>query len=118
MHKEQNLILEIKRISQIPESLPQEKAIDALKHIHHIINNYQEEQNNIQHNAINHPHHYRPGTYEAINVIQQWQLNFALGNVIKYICRAGLKDSAKNIEDLQKALFYLNAEVEYKNNQR
>ena len=51
---------------------------------------------------INHPEHYRPGTYEAINVIDAWELGFCLGNVVKYIARAGLKGEA--LEDLKKAL--------------
>lgn len=60
---------------------------------------------------VNHPQHYRPGTYEAINVIREWNLNFALGNAVKYICRAGRKDPNKQIEDLEKAIFYLENEV-------
>ena len=118
MTKEQSLLLEVKRISQIPSSLPHDQALDALNNINNIITQHLDEQNNQVHTAINHPQHYRPGTYEALNVIQAWQLNFALGNVIKYVCRAGLKDSAKNIEDLQKALFYLNAHIEHQKHQR
>lgn len=60
---------------------------------------------------VNHPSHYRPGAYEAIDVIQSWDLNFSLGNVVKYICRAGLKDPEKVIQDLEKASFYLKAEI-------
>lgn len=62
---------------------------------------------------VNHPPHYRQGKHEAISVIQEWKLSFALGNVIKYICRAGLKDPSKTIEDLEKARFYLDAEIEH-----
>lgn len=67
---------------------------------------------------VNHPQHYRPGTYEAINVIREWGLNFALGNAVKYICRAGRKDPSKQIEDLEKAIFYIQNEVETLKNQK
>lgn len=50
--------------------------------------------------------------YEAIKVIQAWKLNFSLGNVVKYVKRCGLKESADEIEDLQKAIDYLNLEIE------
>lgn len=62
---------------------------------------------------VNHPPHYRQGKHEAIRVIQAWKLSFALGNVVKYICRAGLKDPSKTIEDLEKAQWYLKEEIEY-----
>ena len=61
---------------------------------------------------VNHPNHYRPGKYEAINVIKEWELNFALGNAVKYICRAGRKNPKTLIQDLEKAVFYLNSEIE------
>lgn len=62
--------------------------------------------------AINHPLHYSPGTYETINVIEAWGLGFCLGNCIKYISRAGKKDPTKKLEDLKKAQFYLNREID------
>lgn len=62
--------------------------------------------------AVVHPEHYHRGTYEALKVIEAWQLNFNRGNIIKYVCRAGRKDPSKEIEDLEKALFYLRAELE------
>jgi len=70
------------------------------------------------HNSVDHPSHYRPGTYEAINVINAWELNFALGNAVKYICRAGRKDPNKEIEDLEKAIFYLQSEIDKIKSQR
>lgn len=60
---------------------------------------------------VNHPSHYRQGKHEALAVIQEWKLNFCLGNVVKYICRAGLKDPNKTLEDLKKARFYLDEEI-------
>jgi len=64
--------------------------------------------------AVNHPTHYggKGNVYEAIKVIEAWELDFCLGNVIKYISRAGKKDSTKELEDLNKALWYLNRRIE------
>lgn len=58
---------------------------------------------------INHPAHYKPGNIEAIEVIEDWKLNFSLGNVVKYIARADHKGS--DIKDLKKAQWYLNREI-------
>ena len=57
------------------------------------------------------PEHYCFSEYEPIKVIQAWDLSFALGNVVKYIARAGRKDSSKLIEDLEKAKRYLELEL-------
>ena len=58
---------------------------------------------------VNHPNHYggESNPYEAIKVIDAWDLDFCLGNTVKYISRAGKKNPEKEIEDLKKALFYL-----------
>lgn len=62
-------------------------------------------------NPIDRPSHYAEGRkYEPIDVIADWELNYRLGNVCKYISRAGRKNCA--IEDLKKAAFYLNREIE------
>lgn len=64
--------------------------------------------------AVNHPAHYGgvDDPYEAIKVIEAWNLGFCLGNTIKYISRAGRKDKSKIVEDLRKAAWYLNREIE------
>ena len=58
---------------------------------------------------VDHPSHYggKDNEYEAIKVIDAWDLGFSLGNTVKYISRAGKTDPTKEIEDLKKALFYL-----------
>jgi hypothetical protein len=63
---------------------------------------------------VNHPDHYggESNPYEAIKVIEAWDLNFHLGNVVKYISRAG-KKSENSIEDLKKAEWYLNRYVQF-----
>ena len=50
--------------------------------------------------------------YEAIKVIEAWELNFNLGNVLKYVSRAGKKNNETKHEDLTKAIWYLNRELE------
>jgi len=64
---------------------------------------------------VNHPAHYKsPNGLESIDVIEAFDLNFRLGNVVKYILRAGRKDDRK--QDLQKALWYLEREVNDESN--
>lgn len=61
--------------------------------------------------AVDHPDHYRRDTgHEAIDVIEAWDLGFCLGNAIKYIARAGHKGDA--IEDLEKARWYIDREIQ------
>ena len=63
-------------------------------------------------NVIDHPDHYRKDSgYEAIDVIEAWRLNFNLGNVLKYLSRVGIKDPSKLIEDLEKARWYIDREI-------
>lgn len=60
---------------------------------------------------VNHPLHYTDGKIEVIDFIEDKGLNFHRGNAVKYIARAGKKDPNKEIEDLQKAAWYLNREI-------
>jgi len=64
-------------------------------------------------NNVDHPSHYggKENPYEAIKVIEAWHLGFCLGNVIKYVSRAG-KKSPNLLEDLEKARWYLDREIE------
>jgi|694.fasta_scaffold00190_73 hypothetical protein len=63
---------------------------------------------------VNHPTHYGGvnNPYEAIKVIDAWDLSFSLGNTIKYISRAGKKNKQKELEDLEKAAWYLNHHIQ------
>lgn len=63
-------------------------------------------------NTIDHPTHYNVGRIEVIDVIEAWGLGYGFnrGNAIKYIARAGHKDS--EIEDLKKAVWYIQREIE------
>lgn len=65
-----------------------------------------------EHDSVNHPQHYGGDTtYEAIKVITAWDLDFCLGNTVKYICRTGKKDGSDPLIDLKKAKFYLDYEI-------
>jgi Protein of unknwon function (DUF3310) len=60
---------------------------------------------------VNHPSHYtgHPSGVECIHVVEHF--NFCLGNAIKYIWRAGLKEGVSELEDLKKARWYLGREI-------
>lgn len=72
---------------------------------------------------INHPSHYTSGKIETIDFIEDKELNFNLGNVIKYVARAGRKKSKgksvdlKALEDLKKAQWYIQREIETREKQ-
>lgn len=67
---------------------------------------------------VNHPQHYNsdPSGVECIDIVRH--RNFNVGNAIKYLWRAGLKNDAdlkeglKHIEDLRKAIFYIEDEIQ------
>lgn len=65
-----------------------------------------------EHDAVNHPSHYASGQIEVIDFIEDKGLSFHLGNVVKYIARAGKKDPTKTVEDLKKAVWYLTREIQ------
>lgn len=72
----------------------------------------EQQKQTAEHDPVNHPAHYTTGKIECIDFIEDKQLGFHLGNTVKYICRAGKKDPAKTIEDLEKDAWYLNREIE------
>lgn len=63
--------------------------------------------------SVDHPAHYggEKSLYEAIKVIEAWELGFCLGNTVKYISRAGKKDASKELEDLREAAWYLQRRI-------
>ena len=64
-----------------------------------------------EYEKINQPQHYQGGNISTNDVIREFNLNFALGNVVKYVLRAGRKPDASTLEDLNKALWYLRDEI-------
>lgn len=68
---------------------------------------------------ITNPSHYCEGRkFEPKDVIRDWNLNFNLGNVVKYISRNGRKAGEDAVKDLMKARQYLDFEIEYLNNKK
>ena len=64
-------------------------------------------------NNVSHPLHYATGWSNGAEVIDLTEhLSFCSGNVVKYVCRAGRKDPDKHVEDLEKARWYLDREIE------
>jgi len=66
---------------------------------------------------INHPQHYKFGDsnqYEVVKVCEAWGLDYDayLFNVVKYVARAGKKDPSKELQDLKKALWYLDRKIQ------
>ena len=60
---------------------------------------------------VNHPSHYNDGNIEVIDFIEDKKLGFCLGNAVKYISRAGKKDKSKEVEDLEKASWYIQRRI-------
>lgn len=60
---------------------------------------------------IEHPSHYTTGLIEVWDFIADQKLDYFRGNVIKYICRAGLKGGSDYLDDLLKARAYLDKAV-------
>lgn len=62
---------------------------------------------------VSHPSHYANGWSNGAEVIDLTEhLSFCAGNVVKYVCRAGRKDPGKHVEDLKKARWYIDREIE------
>ena len=71
----------------------------------------QKAEETIANDNIEHPSWYTQGGIETLDFIAAKELNFMRGNAVKYIVRAGKKDPSKEIEDLKKARFYLDWEI-------
>ena len=71
---------------------------------------FKELEKELKTDNINSPKHYTAGKYEVIDVIEDWGLNFRLANTVKYIARH--KHKGHPLEDLEKALWYLQREVD------
>ena len=69
------------------------------------------ESNPSSNDPVNKPSHYTDSKIEVLDAIEAWKLPYHLGQVIKYVARAGKKDKSKEIEDLEKAEFYLKRHI-------
>ncbi len=65
---------------------------------------------------VDHPAHYNTGKIEVIDVIEDWNLNFNCGNAVKYIARHEHK--GEGVEDIEKAIWYLNRHLTYLKEER
>ena len=83
-----------------PENPPADKHVDLQKVSEKVCDN------------VNHPDHYNHGKIEVIDFIEDKELGFHLGNAVKYISRAGRKNPDKTVEDLKKAVWYINRQIE------
>lgn len=70
------------------------------------------QNDNQQHDTVNHPSWYADGKIEMWDFIEDKNLNFHRGNAVKYIARAGKKDPTKEKEDILKAIQYLQRDVQ------
>ena len=61
---------------------------------------------------VNHPSYYAEGNIEVVDFIEDKSLNFNLGNVVKYVSRAGKKSPDTYLQDLKKARWYLDREIQ------
>jgi len=66
---------------------------------------------NAGNDPVNSPNHYTAGGVEVIDFIEAKDFNYRLGNAIKYISRAGKKDPKTYVQDLQKAIWYIEREI-------
>lgn len=77
------------------------------------VKGHEQYSGSLENDPVNHPDHYggKDDIYEAIKVIEAWKLGWHLGDTVKYIARAGKKNPDKEIEDLEKAAFYLKRHI-------
>ena len=83
-----------------PENPPADKHVDLKKVSEKVCDH------------VNHQSHHNHGKIEVVDFIEDQHLGFHLGNAVKYISRAGRKDPARTVEDLRKAAWYLNRQIE------
>ena len=90
-------------LSLIGEPVPEEVEKDSADPV--------SEESTEAPDPVNHPSHYTDGKIEVIDYIEDKKLGFCLGNAVKYISRAGKKDPTKEIEDLNKAAWYIERRI-------
>ena len=86
-------------------------GMPAMEMLDELIGSYKIDSSGKLEDPVNHPSHYTDGSIEVIDFIEDKKLGYHLGNSVKYICRAGKKDPTKTIEDLKKAIWYINRHI-------
>ena len=106
-------VLKEKTVSMTQEP----KWIDPQEYSKKVLDNmpkWTEPRSPIEVDIVLRPKHYggKDNPHEVFKVLEAWDLDFHLGNVVKYVARAGKKDKSKEIQDLEKALWYLKRKIE------
>ncbi len=88
------------------------KLYKKIKEMQQMIESLSLKKKEANQDEVNHPKHYisDPSGIECIQIVRH--RNFNIGNAIKYLWRAGLKDGNSDIQDLQKAVWYIQDEIE------
>ena len=84
------------------EAQKESKTVDNILMSHEVRDNKPD--------MVNHPPHYTVNGIEVIDVIENYKLNYRLGNVVKYVLRSDLKGN--RLQDLKKAIWYLQREIQ------
>lgn len=104
------------KITVDPFGLGKDSRIGQIYRLHNLelINGYVLPDKPEIDEAVEHPAHYggADNPYEVIKVIEAWGLGFVLGNVVKYVARAGKKPGNSEVQDLKKARDYINKRIE------
>jgi hypothetical protein len=104
-----NSVYQTTYLAKKGSNLPSTTAPNARKSLALFSGSPKKEKLIMTHDNVNHPAHYKTGGIETIDFIEAKSLSYNLGNVVKYITRADYKGN--KIEDLKKAQWYLNREV-------
>ena len=99
-------VITIKKEAVAPPVITKKDTADKpLINVESVSELYPVDESQASHDMVNHPSHYNKGNIEVINFIEDQGLSFHLGNVVKYVARAGSKGD--KLEDLKKAQWYL-----------
>jgi hypothetical protein len=91
---------------------PIDETLDIQEMVSELLNYPHGDFPQLKKEEVDHPEHYQGKTMEVSDIIEDFDLNFNLGNVLKYVLRAGKKDSDTYTVDLQKAITYLQREID------
>jgi transposase-like protein len=101
----------VEEVTEMKKVLDELDKIKEVEKTNSLVNDwFDRAYENYQADLVNHPAHYKAGGIETIDFIEAKDLNYRLGNVVKYVSRAGKKDSDP-IQDLEKAAWYLQREI-------
>ena len=113
LKKQSRIVEEVTEMKKVLDELDKTKEEEKANSL--VSDWFDRAYENYQADLVNHPAHYKAGGIETIDFIEAKDLNYRLGNVIKYVSRAGKKDSDP-IQDLEKAAWYLQREIDARKN--